>query len=364
MKAKPISRGVKLTLLFLADLLLLGASLLVFALFHHVLSKPLNAIDTDSNISFSDLTQKEDSTSGSGQTANLSDEEFLEMIDAGKRYAESRLPKRTVTDVRLYRSDDIEMAIRKVEYGSGNDKVTYFVSDVFVTSAEYIRTALAVKDGKLDTDYVTEMAEQNDALFAVSGDYFRNSEVGYVIRNGTKYRDIDTSNDICLLYADGEMECVSGKSFSSLKIRRSVWQAWSFGPSLLTEDGLPKTKNSQFDIHGGGTYHNTNEHSENGVYAKHPRNFIGYVEPGHYLFITVDGRDDGYSCGVTFIDESQIAYDEGCSAAYNLDGGRSAMMVFDDEMVNESYKDGRPISDCIYIAREHNDDGSGAASEE
>ena len=39
----------------------------------------------------------------------------------------------------------------------------------------------------------------------------------------------------------------------------------------------------------------------------------------------------------------------GCKTAYNLDGGQSAMMVFNDKYVNELCEDGRTISDAIII---------------
>lgn len=353
---KPLSVGMELCLTFASDLALLGICLLVFALFHHVLPKSLDPQDVTSDPSFTSLDIPGGKTSA--DTSSETDLTPEEIVAAEKHYKESPLPQRIVTELPGYQSDDLQIFLRKVEYGEGDAKVTYFAADVFVSSVEMIRGALAKKDGMLSTGYVDELAAENNALFAVSGDYFKNSEIGFVVRDGVQYRSVETKNDICLLYQDGTMECVSGKGFDPLKaIRNGVWQAWSFGPSLLTEEGEVKTKNSQFSIHGGGTYHNTNEESVNGVYSKHPRNFIGCVEPGHYIFVTVDGRDDGYSCGVTFIDESQIAYDEGCTVAYNLDGGRSAMMVFADERVNESYKDGRPISDIIYIAKE-------AASEE
>ena len=42
---------------------------------------------------------------------------------------------------------------------------------------------------------------------------------------------------------------------------------------------------------------------------------------------------------------------EGCSVAYNLDGGRSAVMVYDGQWVNAPYKNGRGVSDILYISK-------------
>lgn len=41
--------------------------------------------------------------------------------------------------------------------------------------------------------------------------------------------------------------------------------------------------------------------------------------------------------------------DAGCMTAYNLDGGKSAGMVYQGEYVNRSALGGRTISDTIYI---------------
>ena len=80
-----------------------------------------------------------------------------------------------------------------------------------------------------------------------------------------------------------------------------------------------------------------------------PRSGFGYFEPGHYCFVVVDGRDRGYSRGVTPQEFSQIFKDLGCVAAYNMDGGESAIMSFNDEVVNLPFQDGRGLSDCLII---------------
>jgi len=41
--------------------------------------------------------------------------------------------------------------------------------------------------------------------------------------------------------------------------------------------------------------------------------------------------------------------DEGCMSAFNLDGGKSAMMYFNKSIVNAPDGGGRDLSDIIYI---------------
>jgi exopolysaccharide biosynthesis protein len=80
-----------------------------------------------------------------------------------------------------------------------------------------------------------------------------------------------------------------------------------------------------------------------------PRSAIGYYEPGHYCFVTVDGRKEGYSIGMTVPELAQLFEDLGCQSAYNLDGGQTAVMMFGDSIANQPYHGGRKTSDIIYI---------------
>ena len=81
----------------------------------------------------------------------------------------------------------------------------------------------------------------------------------------------------------------------------------------------------------------------------HPRSAIGYYEPGHYCFVVVDGRQSGYSRGMTLPELARVFEDLGCSAAYNLDGGHSTFMTIGDQVVNRPYKPGHQIVDCLYF---------------
>ena len=53
--------------------------------------------------------------------------------------------------------------------------------------------------------------------------------------------------------------------------------------------------------------------------------------------------------GLTMPNLAQLFIDLGCTAAFNLDGGQTAGMVFAGEYVNKPYKGGRTIGDFIGI---------------
>ena len=70
------------------------------------------------------------------------------------------------------------------------------------------------------------------------------------------------------------------------------------------------------------------------------------------MLVTVDGRDDGYSRGVTITELAQIMAKLGCQTAYNLDGGNSACMYYENDYLNRLSGDERAISDIIYLEAE------------
>ena len=111
----------------------------------------------------------------------------------------------------------------------------------------------------------------------------------------------------------------------------TLWQAWSFGPSLLGENGEAL------------------EEFDSSIFVRNPRCAIGYYEPGHYCFVTVDGRQPGYSRGMSLPELAKVFEDLGCTAAYNMDGGHTVFMTKEDQYVNHSYKPSKTISDCICI---------------
>ena len=50
--------------------------------------------------------------------------------------------------------------------------------------------------------------------------------------------------------------------------------------------------------------------------------------PIYFLLVVVDGRQSGYSAGMTYPQMAELFESYGCQVAYNLDGGASATMSF------------------------------------
>ena len=81
-----------------------------------------------------------------------------------------------------------------------------------------------------------------------------------------------------------------------------------------------------------------------------PRSAIGYYEPGHYCFVVVDGRQSGYAKGMSIPELAALFEELGCTKAYNLDGGGSAVMVFNHKRYSkQSNGGGRDLGDILLI---------------
>lgn len=60
---------------------------------------------------------------------------------------------------------------------------------------------------------------------------------------------------------------------------------------------------------------------------RHPRTNVGVTADGRVLMVTVDGRQPGYSIGVTLAEMGELLISLGARHAFNLDGGGSTVMA-------------------------------------
>jgi exopolysaccharide biosynthesis protein len=94
---------------------------------------------------------------------------------------------------------------------------------------------------------------------------------------------------------------------------------------------------------------NVGNHS---VQGQQPRTGVGVIGDNHFLFVVVDGRSSGYSRGMTMTELATTFVDLGAKVAYNLDGGGSSAMIFNNTLVNNPLGKGqeRGTSDILYVA--------------
>ena len=83
---------------------------------------------------------------------------------------------------------------------------------------------------------------------------------------------------------------------------------------------------------------------------REPRTAIGQIDTLHYIVIVADGRQDGYSIGMTLPELQSLFVQYGAQTAMNLDGGGSTELWFKGQIINRpSGGRERDMSDIIFF---------------
>jgi flagellar hook assembly protein FlgD len=85
--------------------------------------------------------------------------------------------------------------------------------------------------------------------------------------------------------------------------------------------------------------------------SRNPRTGVGQLADGRILFVVVDGRQPGYSVGMTNFELAQTLARLGAVIATGLDAGGSSTMAFDGALLNRPSDPGgeRPVSEGLFV---------------
>jgi len=87
------------------------------------------------------------------------------------------------------------------------------------------------------------------------------------------------------------------------------------------------------------------------INPRNPRTGVGQLEDGRLVIVAVDGRQPGYSVGVSTFELGQILVGLGAVTGTALDSGGSTTMAFNGKLLNRPSDPGgeRPISDALTV---------------
>lgn len=234
---------------------------------------------------------------------------------------------------------DTKSKITVTQYRAYDSNI--YVADVEVTDGTSILSAVANNTyGRNITDTTSDMAEENNAVLAINGDYYGARQSGYVIRNGVVYRNQGSNGEDMVISKDGTLSFISeSDTTTDSLIQKQAWQVLSFGPVLVENGEVAVTENDEVGM----------------AMASNPRTAIGTVAKNHYLFVVSDGRTSE-SAGLSLYELANFMKSLGATNVYNLDGGGSSTMVFQGEVVNNPTTNGnkiseRAVSDILYIGK-------------
>ena len=223
------------------------------------------------------------------------------------------------------------------------DGVIWRIAWVQISSPTQLRTAIAGKKVTSNANaLVKSMAEKNNAIVALNGDYYSNdpNKTTFEYRMGEKVRaKTNQKKDILIIDQNGDFHIVLAQAkkdqqaaLDAIDQEYEIINAFTFGPALV-KDGECLTISKDYGYNPNG---------------REPRSAIGQLDHLSYVMVIAEGR--GESKGVTHQELANFMADLNCQSAFNLDGGGSATLVYHGDYYNTLGGSPRTMSDIIYFA--------------
>ena len=220
----------------------------------------------------------------------------------------------------------------------GNRVCTF--AEVKVADGSQLRRALAGDSYSSSIQLkASDMARAVNAVVAINGDFYAFRQAGVVVYKRNLYRFSPSSLDTCFFTASGDMifshagELKSAEATEQFIADNDIIFSTSFGPIL---------------VENGEIYH-TSFYPVGEISSIFARSAIGKIDNLHYLMMVTS--TETAASGMHASDAAQIMYDNGCYMAYELDGGQTAVIVFNGLPANKIvYGAERTMSDILYFA--------------
>ena len=241
------------------------------------------------------------------------------------------------TPIKYYLDDSIAVVTWK-------ELVGYCVltfAEVKIADGSQFRRFLA--DGRYgaDTQYkTTEMAQTVNAVLASSGDFYKFHYNGIVVYEGEVRKVHANKADTCFIDEGGNLIFLSqDEKMTQEEAQRFVDEnnirfSLVFGP-ILVDNGV-RCEPATYDL--------------GEVNSFSPRAALCQMDELHYLVVTANPEEE-HPGKLDIHQFAERLAQTGCQKAYTLDGGQTAAIALDGELVNHVlYGQQRPISDIIYFA--------------
>ncbi len=241
-------------------------------------------------------------------------------------------------DYWLYNTHDLRIEINQVV--DEETPQVYYIADIRTRNSMREKAAFgSMKPPGHSRNKPGKLARLYSAVLAINGDYLVYNEKnlkGILIRDGKVYNEGD-KEDTLAFFPDMSLRVFEpGEITAQELLDQGVVNAYSFGPTLVNNGVIVEDMKNVRRINN----------------PPNPRCGIGMIEPGHLVAIVVEGRINR-SRGLSMEEFAGLFIQQGCTVAYNFDGGASASIVFLGNMCNSTRNDGvdylgpRPLVDMI-----------------
>lgn len=234
-----------------------------------------------------------------------------------------------------YQDEERSIVISQLSW----DQSVGYIADIQLKSASGFHAASA--GGGFAP--LSSMAKEAGAVLAVNADDYGTHKYGVIIRDGKTLRIHDTTRHTLALLPDGSVKMISNPTSVDPAAlvkemeNENVLHSFAFGP-VLVENGVASTFPASFDVISTRSS------------RREPRTALGVISPLHYVVVVMDGRQPGYSDGVSLQSLQQLFLQLGVDSAINLDGGGSTELWFQGQILNQpAGGKERSLSDCIWF---------------
>ncbi len=249
------------------------------------------------------------------------------------------------TDVELFEGSQVtyylDESIFAVTWKEVHEGSVYTFSEIKVAHASQFRRHLAGGEYGSDIQYLpTEMAASVNAVVASSGDFYRFRDFGAVVYQGIARRVEGTYAETCYIDSSGDLhftyagEVLTVADVQAFVDENDIQFSLAFGPVLVDNYELVEH-----------TWYGVGEINEG--YA---RAALCQMDTLHYIVVAAN-TEGAYGDIPTVATFAKYIAATGCKMAYCLDGGQTAAIIMNDELINRPvYGQQRKISDIIYFA--------------
>ena len=239
--------------------------------------------------------------------------------------------------------DDGTMTVR-IEKDVAYDTNVYYVY-VTITDPSQLRTATAAGAKSKKRKPVTVMAQENNAVLAINGDFYSYHSEGVVFRSGEQIRmNPRSGRDALIIDENGDFNLIAlpkGSKHVAMKTAfeefpREIREAFSFGPALII-DGVVQ----EFDY---------KKKTSCGYPTPAQRLAVCQIDALSYLIVATEGPEQEGQVGLNVPQLTELCAAKGVKHAYNLDGGSSVTIVLCGNRINAPETKNRDVGDIIYFA--------------
>lgn len=264
-------------------------------------------------------------------------DDAAKILDGQTTYFSTQTEILPGSKVRYY----LDETILAITWKELRDYGVYTYSEVKIAHPSQFRRFLA--NGEFGSDKLfitTEMAASVNAVVASSGDFYRFRQAGVLVYDGIVRRVNNWVVDTCYIDNNGDMMFTNARDAMTMEEAQQFVDehdinfSIAFGP-VIVRDG-------ELTVPGDYAIGEINDDFSRAALAQ--------LDKLHYIVMTVNS-EGGHSFVPPLYRFAHHVKATGCKNAYTLDGGQTAVICMNNELINSvmfGYQ--RKISDIIYFA--------------